>query len=354
MKHKGFRRLALFMALLLLFSSMPLSVFAANASPYLRTEDKAVAYVESYANDISTKREKYHVVAKTPIQSFTSGKSYVVYTFDPGGYAIYDEVSGVVEEMMLDAKNPYSGIKNKNLFYGGPMNYIAEVDGKYISLLDNHELQKTDITYLAEMEQSTVNNRAATKAVPTTSTTYTMNNSRYFTTLLDDDFGYNVSGSCLAIACAITLGFYDYYVNDQFVPTAYESNYGTTESFHQLMRSFVGYSGSSASDGANGLNNYFASIYFYSPDAYYEDYGCDAVYSRVCNNVYNNKPTIILMNTDFHSDCTMNHFVVAYGYREELRGAELISASYFVHNGWHDSKLGTYAWDWFWDDLYIS
>lgn len=354
MKNKGFRRLALLMAFLLLFSSMHLGASAAGISPNLRSESEAISYVEDYANDISVGDEKYHITTSIPINSFTSGKSYILYSFAPNGYAIYDEVSGVVEEMMLDTKNPYSDVKGEKLLYGGPMNYIAEINGKLISISDNKELREEDVKVVTDMEQATVKNRAEMRAIPTTVNIRNMSSSSYFTSQLGDRFGNNTSGTCTHIACAIMLGFYNYYVNTQFVPTAYENGCGTTESFHVLLQSYLGSGPSGLANAANGLDSYFSSIYFTSPQVYYDIGNHNTVFTRVYNNVYNNRPTVVAMFKSYNPDCTMNHSVVAYGYREELHGQELTSAAYFVHNGWHSTKTGTYAWDWFADDLYIG
>lgn len=108
------------------------------------------------------------------------------------------------------------------------------------------------------------------------------------------------------------------------------------------------------SNAASGLNSYFSAIFFTTPTAYYDIGNHITVYTRVNNGVYNNRPTVIAMFTSYNSNCTMNHSVVAYGYREELYGGMMTSATYFVHNGWHGTKLGAYAWDWFADDLYIA
>ncbi len=354
MKDKSFRKLALLITLLLLFTSVQFGVSAADPSPYLRTEKEAIAYIENYANDIGSGDEKHSIVASTPIQSFTDGKSYVLYSFATGGYAIYDKISGVAEEMMPDAKNPYSNIEKGKLLYGGPMNYIVEVDGELISILDNQKLNDEDIKFLTDIEKATVKNRTEMRAIPTTVNTRCMNSSTYFTSLLGDNFGYNTSGTCTHIACAIMLGFYDNYVNTQFVPTAYEDGYGTTESFHIYLQSFIGYGPQGLGDAANGLNSYFSSIFFTSPHASCDVCNHNAVFTRVCNNVYHNRPTVIAMFNSYNSNCTMNHSVVAYGYREELHGPELTSAAYYVHTGWHGTKTGTYAWDWFADSLFIS
>lgn len=354
MKHKGFRLLALMMAFLLLFSSMHLGASAAETYQNLRSENEAITYVEDYANDVSGGKEKYHVATSISINSFTPGKSYILYSFVPNGYAIYDEVSGVVEEMMLGTQNPYADVKGEKLLYGGPMNYIVEVNGKLMSISDNKELQEEDIKVVTDMEQATVKNRAEMRAIPTTVNNRYMSSSSYFTSQLGDRFGTNTSGTCTHIACAIMLGFYNHYVNTQFVPTAYENGCGTTESFHILLQSFLGASPSGLANAANGLNSYFSSIYFTSPHAYYDIGNHNTVFTRVTNNVYNNRPTVVAMFEFYNTNCTMNHSVVAYGYREELYGHELTSAAYYVHNGWHSTKTGTYAWDWFADDLYIG
>lgn len=332
-----------------------MTVSAENQKSVLRTEAEAKEYIEKYAHDIDEEGLYYSILEKQKIESFSGEKSYTLYSLSPAGYAIYDERSGVVEEMILDSDNPYKNAKEGVLYYGGPMNYIVKSGKTFILLKDNTELSEDDISELTKLEVYTVANRQKTvKGIPQTTEYYYMSSSTYFTSLLGDKFGYNTTGTCTQLACAIMLGHYNYYVNTLFVPTAYEDGCGTTDAFHTYLQTFIGTSPSGLANAASGLNSYFSAIYFTSPTAYYDVGNHHTVYSRVINRVSNNRATVIAMFTSYNPSCTMNHSVVAYGYREELYGGAMTSASYFVHTGWHSTKIGTYAWDWFADDLYIG
>lgn len=352
MKTKTLKTISLIFAIVFIFSSSSFGVFATNQPASFQTEVNL--YIENHANSISNNGEKYHIINSHVLKSFTSGKNYVLYNLSPVGYAIYDEISGVIEEMMLGVNSPYSPSQKGTWYYGGPTNYIIEKDNKFISLTDNQELSNSYINDLVAIEQSTVSSRKTARAIPTDTRYHYMESSSYFTSMLGEDFGNNVNGTCTQVACAIMLGYYDHYVNTQFVPSAYEHGVGTTDAFHLYLQNFMGSAPSGLINAANGLNAYFNAIYFTAPTAQYVIGNHNAVFSRVATNVRNNRPTVISMFTSYNSNCPMNHSVVAYGYREEVTLQMMTSASYYVHTGWHNPKTGTYAWDWFADALYIA
>lgn len=355
MKKILFRSLTFVMAIAVLLSAFVFTPSAANGKSPLRTDAQAREYIEQYANDIDEENLNYCIGSTTQLESFSGEKSYLLYSLLPSGYAVYDEISGIVEEMMLGAESPYKDAGEGIPYYGGPMNYVLKLEDAYYLIGDGTKLTEENIAELTKLEEYTVSNREnRVKGLPHTSTRYPMSSANYFTSLLGDNFGCNGNGTCTHIACAIMLGFYDQYVNASFVPTAYEQNSGTSEDFHLYLQTFLGTGSSGLANAASGLNTYFSAIFFPTPTAYCEIGNHETVYSRVTNRVYNNKPTVIAMFSSYNPDCSMNHSAVAYGYREELLGPELISAAYYVHNGWHNSKLGTYAWDWFADDLYIA
>lgn len=358
---KLFKVTALAMAMLLLVFSLGFGVLAesrASKQTGIRTEEEAQEYVRQYAAEISAGKSEYSVTGTQRLGSFSENKAYVLYTLSPLGYAVYDAASGVVEEMMLDCENPYAGVIKGELYYGGPMNYIRTVGGKYFMIADGTELSKADVKRIREVEAAGMERREAVKGVPTTTQYAYMTSSNYFTKQLGDRFGTNTNGTCVQIASAIMLGFYDRYVNDQFVPTEYEdgdsTHHGTTEDFHQLLQTYMGTGNCSFNQAVSGLNSYFDSIYFSEPTARAEGGKHETVFGRVSSNVSGNKPTVIGMFKDYNSDCTMNHAVVAYGYRAEMSGGTMTSAAYFVHTGLKNQKLGTFAWDWFAADLYIG
>lgn len=323
-----------------------------TATTKARTSQEAILYIESFAHDMNN-QEEYDVIQTCKINSFTKNKSYILFTLFPKGYAIYDEISGIIEEMQLDSDSPYND-KYGEAYYGGPLNYLLKRNDEFYNILNDEHITEEDILYLYDLEVYTVNNRSGSKGLPTTTNNWYINNTSYFTSLLGDDFGYNNTGICTQIACQIILGYYDNYVNTKYVPANYRSGYGTTSSFLTLLESFIGTTSSGLSNAASGINTYFNSIFFPSTSASYDIGNHNTVFTRVSNNVSNNRPTVIAMFNSYNSNCSMNHSVVAYGYREELTGMVMTSATYYVHNGWHNNYLGAYAWDWFADDLVIN
>lgn len=362
MKTRFFKTVALLISVIFILSSLKFTALAKCEAPPLRGEKEAKSYILGYASEISKRRLAYSVTETQCLESFTELKRYVIYSLSPSGYAIYDEISGVVEEMMLDVDNPYKNAKGTNvgksvneLYYGGPGNYIVKLDDRYLFIESGTELSKKSISDIITLEKySATNRQKSTKGIPTTTDFCYMESTNYFTSMLGGDFGNNTSGTCTHVACTILLGYYNKFVDTRYVPEYYEINNGTNEEFHVYLQTFMGAEPSGLANAARGLNSYFSVISFSEPEVCYDIGNHEVVYMNVVNNVYLNRPTVIAMFESYNQNCEMNHSVVAYGYRVELLGPNVTSAAYFVHNGWHGNELGTYAWDWFADDLYIN
>ena len=334
-----------------------LTGYTAGAETQNETEKEIVLYVEQYAEKADPEHREYAVADRTAVGSLTGEKAYVVYSFLPEGYIIYDKTSGTVEELMIHRESPYADYPENDLYYAGPMNYLVRSeDGHWISLLDGKAMTEDEIKKLEYLEQGTIENRKDNpKGIPTSTEEYYISSNSYFRTSLGDSFGYNVNGTCTQLACAILLGYYRYCVNIQFVPAVYVCGVGTTDAFHQYLQTFMGTGPSGLLNAAAGMNSYFSDIYFTIPVAGTDIGNYHTVFTRVSNNVSSNRPTVIAMFSSETNDCPYNHSVVAYGYIEELKGIRMTSAAYYVHTGWHGTdSLGVFAWDWFADDLYIS
>lgn len=346
------RRVLVLALCFLLICSLPTASAFADGLNLLRTDKEAVIYIEDYANSISNSDVKYHIESKQLINAFTKEKSYALYTFLPSGYAIYDEKSGVIEEMSLEAEDPFEKFLNAERYYGGPMNYIAKI-GNHFYLGDQRiKLSLADVRILTEKEQKTVESRTKIRAGSPVTYDFFLSSSSYFTTLLGNKFPDNTTGVCTQVACAIMLGYYNYTFHTVFVPSAYEDGVGTTHSFLSFLQIFMGTASSGLQNAANGLDSYFSYIGLLGPSANCDISNYSAVFNRVAQRVGQNKPTIIAMFSSMGAP--YNHSVVAYGYRMELVNNRMSSASLFVHNGWKNNKLGVYSWDWFADSLYIS
>lgn len=352
------KMLCLLIALVLLLSSNSVYAVAASSSSKLRSSDSAVQYIEDYAASFPGNNAKVTVKSSIPLKSFTSSKSYVLYLLQPYGFAIYDEISGVVEEMNLNDCNPYDLSVRADYYYGGPMNYISKTSTSYINLQTGIALTASDIAHLTQVEAETSQKRVATRGLPHTVKTTNMSSAVYFTRLLGEDYGTNTDGSCIAVACAIALGFYDIYVDNSFVADEYRIRNGTTESFHEYLFETLDIEGSHDFALAARLMNRYLQTRGIGTHAARHTHG--SVYNtwvRVVNNVYDNQPTIIAMTRATNSACTQDHAVVAYGYREELLGSEFVWGSYFVHTGWKNNGqndvygTSSYAYDWFADAM---
>jgi hypothetical protein len=222
-------------------------------------------------------------------------------------------------------------------------------------------LSASEISQLTQVETAISQKRVVSRALPHTVNTRYISQATYFTQLLGNDFGTNTDDTCIAVACAILLGFCDVYIDDAFVADQYRIRYGTTESFHTLLTGNPYYilATTDLSDARWQINIYLRTQGIERYSVSHNNGSVDTTLSHVANSVQYNRPAIIAMKTTTNPACPMNHAVVAYGYREELVGQEIVSGSYFVHTGWKNdgahSVYGTssYSYDWFADSLYL-
>ena len=370
-----------------------------NAEPVKEkqeSENAVVRFIESFANDISAASSfkqtgentywkelsgqfvnepilepdpdyvRYTVSDSYKLKSFTDEKSYVMYLLSPKGYAVYDEISGVAEEIMPGADDPFENITEGEFYYGGPMNFIVKSNGIYT--LDNKELSDLDILNITAIERSTAESRSESKGIPDQTIDTYIPTYQYFTTMLNHRYGNNAGGESIQVACEIMLGYYDYYVNDQYVPTGYHYyvhgiRYPGTKNediddgvptFLSHLKTFLGSDNIYLAAAQTGLQSYFASKFFTTPSVGLL-VGASTVKTRVVTNVSNDVPTVISMSSSVNPSCPYNTTVVAYGTREVFVSGVNDGSYYFVHKGTKStgSDLGSFSCDWFFGGLYI-
>lgn len=162
------------------------------------------------------------------------------------------------------------------------------------------------------------------------------------------------------VATAILLGYYDVYVNNAYVSDSYRSGYGTTESFHQLMRQYINPNGTSAGieKATTGVRKYLADRNIQNVSVNNVIGSHTALFTSVYSQIRSGLPVVTAMFSSYNSDCTMDHSNVTYGYTQMVEtGSNVVLETYYhVHNGWRNSSnnLMTYNYAWFADGMYIS
>jgi len=333
--------------ILLLVVSILMAVFAASASELkinnLRTKEEAVQYIESYVNDIefetkniqsmderTTDDMMYSIENEYKLYSFSNNKNYLLCLLSPKGYVVYDEISGVIEEINLNGDCPYDFSQKGKFYYGGPLNYIVENNGVYRDISSSCIITDEQIAGIKINENKTVLTRKATRALPTRTEQRYMQSSNFISSLSDGDYAPNNNGICGQVACQIMLLFYDANVDSNYIP----SNMSDPIVHMNYLINFMGNGGSTVLSLYNGLTAYFQAINFDEPRVAYQRGNSENVFWNVYDNVLDNRPTVILMFNNDDNTCPMNHTVVAYGYRAEYSGSIMTSAMYYVHTGW--------------------
>lgn len=357
--HRVIRRgLCVLLSFVLFVGCISASAVDFQYASKARSEKEAIAYIESFANDFPEDDGVYTVAEKVPLESLSDTKSYVLFVLAPSGYAIYDETSGIVEEMFLHREVPYNLDTRAEYYYGGPLNYFVKTGTEYRNIKDNSLISSEMIASISRTEANIAATRANTKAaisstaraLPSRTNNKYMSNASYFTNYLGSNFGSNNANNILAICLTIMFGFYDYVINDAYVNSTYELGTGTNPAFYQYIVEALEYS-LSIMKATEISNRHLLLQGIYTHAARYNNGGVSIVESRVYRNVDDNRPTIIAMRASLAPIDVLSTAGVAYGYREELVGPELVSLSYYAHTGEYPtgntSAVGAFSYDWF-------
>lgn len=152
-----------------------------------------------------------------------------------------------------------------------------------------------------------------------------------------EKFGENESGTCTVLAAAILLGYYDNYVDEDFVPMQYEDGNGTTEAFHQLLNLYVyGTSplgGILIRDAVPDINAYLTNQMVLATMVSEYTSQTSAINSMI-NNLASGAPVIASMGIDYGA--AYNHTVLIYSV-SYYNGDPTGTAAVTMHMGWHDS-----------------
>lgn len=308
----------------------------------------------------------YSITSQKTLKSMAGNDDYTFYALAPFGYAIlYNGTNGLMEACYtFDATIPIDTNTHLSYYYGGPGVYCIQKNGLLFDVLNNSFISDDDLTIALESENSVhqfernkfehvENSQQATRASTSSTVTYTVESS-YFYNLVN--YGNNVDGTCTVIAIQMLLGYYDVYVNNNFVANTYRYGTGTTESFHTLLNSYVYGSdplgGIYIRDAVAGINSYLRS----------RNLNCNlfAVYSsqnaaiqRIITTVTNGQPIVASMGKGY--DAPYNHTVLVY--RVAYSPADPVGTAVFtVHMGWSSSSSHQFvaSASWFYECGFIN
>lgn len=357
------RSISLILSCVLAFSSL----FALSVTADAMDTANLTEIINAYSN----KDIVYSISAQKPLKSLSSCKNeYTLYALSPYGYAIlYDATGNLMEACYAEgAEAPIEVSSSEVYYYGGPFVYCTYADGVFTNTYDGEVLTAEVLSEASSVEASvksvqsaslsrSVSNRASTVSTRSL-TTYSVQPS-YFSNLTTQ-FGENLNGTCTVVAAAILFGYYDNYVNDNFVATLYEDGVGTTEEFHQLLNDYV-YGASSQEgiyihDALPGLNSYLNTRNVCA--VMNSEYSSKtAAINQIISSLQQGHPVIASMATLYGAD--WDHTVVIYS--TNFDSSDPVGTACFqMHLGWYDDGVGRSETEfvasasWFYECGYIN
>lgn len=333
---------------------LPVSPAAASivtgdmSDDFVLSNDIAEQIINHYKTDPNI---SYHINDSTQLLGF-NGDLYTYYELLPYGFAILYNQTGSLMEAYFDSNYslPIVCSKTDVIYYGGPGLYAINTGGNYVNLIDN-EVVKLQAIASAENSQNSMHlllsrtesidiSNEENRNARIISDPIVLGEERndtvaynYFSNLTD--FGVNRLNTCDVIAASIVLGYYDVYINDDFVESEYRQGSGTSDAFHVLLNGYV--------YGISSPHGTYLSTVSKRLNHYLYDRGLNykftvmsntqtAVIQKIIENIENDKPIIAAMHTN--QGAIWNHGVVVYGV--SYNTADVVGTAVFrCHMGWH-------------------
>lgn len=174
---------------------------------------------------------------------------FKIYELSPTGHAIYSitDDSSIFLEGSYEDNSPYIEHYQHEIYYVGPGDYYCIEDSKIINLITNEIVEYENIphTYQIKSEyylktNDNIQSRASFPSKPDTDKTHVengftvINNDDYFRNLTQ--FPSNTQGTCGLVAICILLGYFDNYVNGDFITdSSFVLGNGTTQAMHDYL-----------------------------------------------------------------------------------------------------------------------
>ena len=179
--------------------------------------------------------------------------SYLLYNFQPQGYAIFKANNLTFIEGSFASNSLYHAFSEPK-YYIGPFNYYIKKDNNYYNLIDQKYYQESDLQLSSKNFNELINQKSNSfnnlsldlpeNNLKVGNWTY-IENYEYFQKLYD--FPDNVDGSCGFVALAMILGYLDTFYDDRIVSDEYlkqsssEYSRGTKDELQYLLMEYGHY-----------------------------------------------------------------------------------------------------------------
>lgn len=329
MKKLRWKLVVVLLFITCILSIPSISSYAVDAEFNL-TIQEATHYVNSFESDDIT----YSVSAMKPLFSITdpSCYQYALCELNPYGYVVMNKDGYIMEGWFSEGvTSPISALSTEEYYYIGVSSFAEKKGNLFYPLNSNIPLSPEQIQAVAQMESRFLSNKISTKSINTRSlspmataaeTTVKVRAS-YFENLTTSEFPTN-TGDCVLVAIAMMFEYYDTYVNDDYVPSAYSPN-----TLKSVLHEYV--------QARDEVYTNLMSVAF-AMDDYLGMQDLPVWYNYGAYNS-NDTDTRWLLDDDrvpvvaykgYNANGEFRHAAIAYGYKE----SNGTLTHYYIHNGW--------------------
>lgn len=258
------------------------------------------------------------------LENLRGNAEAVLFDIVSGGYIIVNINDLSVPEISFEGENPYIGYENP--VYNGPLSYYWRdennvyysvrncdiIDIVNIEVYEKQPLEDKE-EYVAKLQKE--NKKRSKSGVVT----------KYLSSM-PQNWSYNTTGFCGALASAICMRYYYDNVSTRYVDVLLLGEVDLTE----LMRGYVGRGGTTKRELARGLNDYFN---FMGVDNVANYNGNTFSFNTVVNSINRDRPAIVGIHRDPYGD----HWIVAWGYYYKTNNTN--SQYVIVIDGWGNDQV---------------
>lgn len=367
MKHKIKKFVAITVCFALVMTAFSFNIIA--DSQIIIKDDEIVNLtdymeVESVINRYRTEEINFTIENAIPLYNFNNFPAFTLYELAPYGYAILLNLDHSMMEACYSDSEIGTALMNttETIYYGGPNNYLMQNGEDYYHLISGKLISASNVAVISNQMNTIVTNRelllqqAAANVLPnvfvdpnppinfgetvTESVAYS-----YFSTLTE--YGLNEYETCTVIALCMLLGYYDYYVNDDYVMNSHENGKGTNNDFHYVLNNYI--------FGADGPGRIFIRNTKEAINEYLNDMGFHtelnsnysaqpAVTNTIINKLTEGHPVIGSLIWTNDEGKLSNHSVLIYKVVYDSTDPAN-SAVVTVNMGWQNLNTAAYVWN---------
>ncbi len=185
------------------------------------------------------------VSGETILTDFANNQ-FKLYELSPTGYAIYSlkDTASIFIEGSYSYSSPYTQYSNDKKYYIGPGEYYVETEYGIENILTKeikNDIPNSSYTIAPIYYQEQSKTRASFPSTPDSNKTHIDSNG--FTVINNDDyfreltkFPDNTVGTCGLVGICILLGYFDTFVDSNFITDAsFKNGNGTTQTMHDYL-----------------------------------------------------------------------------------------------------------------------